>query len=555
MRRKLLIFITLNSLFQAWVFGTDMVIFNGKVVTNDPLKPHAEAVAIEGNHIKAVGTRAEIETLIDKHTVTIDAQGGSVLPGFNDAHLHFIGGGQSLLQLDLSGCANIVEIQNKVAAAARNTPAGDWITGRGWDHTLFNHGKWPTKGMLDAVTGEHPVFLRRIDGHVGWANSKALQRAGITSNTASPEGGEIGIDKKTGQLTGILKESAMNLITQKIPSISQEQKERALYLALQKAARLGVTSIQDNSGVESLMLYKKLEERGELTVRVSEWLDFAWAKSPDVLIQKIEILKNYKSDKIRLGLFKGFVDGTLGSRTAYFFEPYDDDNSTVGLPQYSQEELNHLVSVADSLKLQIGLHCIGSKANYMALTAYANAQEKNDSKNLRHRLEHAQVLRLADIPDLAKYGIVASMQPTHCTSDLRWAEKRIGYERCKGAYAWRRILDSGAALAFGTDWPVEPLDPMRGLYSAVTRKNIKSGEPENGWFPDQCLSIEEAIYCYTAGPAYAEHQEGTKGRLAPGQLADLVILSKDLLSIPPEEILTTHVNITIFDGKIIYQKE
>lgn len=552
---KILIFILVIISFSPLLFGTDMVILNGKIFTVDPNEPYAEAAAIRGNTIEAVGSTAEIKKLVTPTTIVIDAKSRLVLPGFNDAHLHFLSGGLSLLELDLADCRSIEEIQKKLAAIAANTPSGAWITGRGWDHTLFNNGLWPSKGMLDGVTPDHPVFLRRIDGHVGWVNSYALELAGIAMNTANPAGGEIVRDPASSAATGILKETAMSLAAELIPAHSTDMQERALDTALKEAARLGVTSIQDNSGIETILLYKNRYLKGELTVRVSEWLDFALARRPGNLVQTRDYYSSFTvPDILHLGLLKGFVDGTLGSRTAYFFEPYQDNNAAVGLPQYTQEELEQLVGIADSLQMQIGLHCIGAKANWMALTAYEKARKNNNTVNLRHRIEHAQVLRLEDIPKLASCGVVASVQPTHCTSDLRWAEQRIGYERCRGAYAWHKILLTGATLAFGTDWPVEPLNPMRGLYSAVTRRNIDSGEPQNGWFADQCLSIEEAIRCYTMASAYAEHQEKRKGSLTPGKLADIIILSNDILTCPPEEILTTQVDMTIFDGKIIYTR-
>lgn len=554
MLKTIFLLILLFTIFT-FLFGQDMVIINAKIHTVDPQKPQAEALAIKNNKITAVGSVNDIETLITPKTKVIDANGKLVLPGFNDAHLHFISGGQALLELDLVGCKSVAEIQERLKQAAQETPRGDWITGRGWDHTLFNNSEWPDKSILDAVTTTHPVYVHRVDGHVAWANSKAMDIAGITQETIAPAGGEILRDAK-GQPTGIFKESAMGLISENIPGYSPAQKERALRRALNKAAQLGITSIHDNSGIESVELYHQLLQNNELTVRVTEWMSFELAKDADELIrtkQKFEKLAT--SEYLQLGLLKGFVDGTLGSRTAYFFEAYQDNPSTVGLPQYSQDELDEMVQTADSLGFQIGLHCIGAKANWMALSAYEKAKYKNKTDGRRHRLEHAQVLRLEDIPKLAELDVIASMQPTHCTSDLRWAEQRIGHERSKGAYAWRRILNANGKIAFGTDWPVEPLDPMRGLYSAVTRKNIESGEPEGGWFPDQCLSIQEAIYCYTTASAYAEFQESVKGSITPGKLADIIILSNDILHAAPEEILTTKVDMTIFDGKIIYKRQ
>lgn len=530
-----------------------MVILNANVYTVDPQRPRAQAVAILNNRIHNVGTNAEIEKLITASTV-VNANEKLVLPGFNDAHLHFIGGGRTLLEVNLQGISSLDNLAQILVHASEKLASDDWLTGRGWDHTLFLDGKWPTKGMLDSVIPDRPVFLRRVDGHVGWANSKALERARISKDTPNPWGGEI-LRDANGEPSGILTETAMNLIMDIIPEKSAANDSLALLQALEEAKHKGVTSIQDNSGIASIPLYHQLAMEEKLTVRVSEWLDFDMAMRPSELQKQIEHYSNFTIDHfIELGQLKGFVDGTLGSRTAYFDEPYADDSTTCGLPQYKESELLRRVVNADSMGLQIGLHCIGAKANHITLNAYEAAIKSNKSFDRRHRIEHAQVLRLEDISRFAEWGIIASMQPTHCTTDLRWAEKRLGRDRCRGAYAWKSLLNSGATVAFGTDWPVEPLDPMRGLYSAVTRQSIETGDPEGGWFPEETLSIQEAIYCYTMGSACAEFKEHQKGSISPGKLADIIILSQDLLNIPPRDILTTQVDMTIFNGNIIYTR-
>lgn len=548
-------------IFCFLVMGThltamDIIITNAAVHTVDPDYSGIEAVAVKDHRIAAVGLDKDILKLAAPTTLIVDAQRKLLLPGFNDAHLHFLSGGRSLLELDLSGCTTWEQIKQKVLTAVQETVEGEWITGRGWDHTLFNRGRWPNKTMLDKIAPAHPVFLRRIDGHVGWANSLALKRCGITKDTSEPEGGEILLDSLTGCPTGIFKESAMDIITEYIPEHGLEEDRAAIRKALEEAARLGVTSIQDNSGIESLLLYREFYKRGELNVRVSEWLDFESARDPERLSQ----IKNRYQEAIcehyiRLGLVKGFVDGTLGSRTASLFEPYCDQPGEVGLLQYTQNDLDQLVLTADRLGFQVGLHCIGDKASYMAINAYEKAFHENNTRDHRHRIEHAQVLRRDDLERMAKLGVIASMQPTHCTSDLRWAEQRLGLERCRLAYAWKDILTAEGNLAFGTDWPVEPLDPMRGLYSAVTRRHIDTAEPENGWISGQCLSLEEAIYAYTMGSAYAEFQEQEKGSITPGKLADMVLLSQNLFTISPRAILETRVEMTIYDGKIIYSRQ
>lgn len=555
-RRLVLLAVLLGLLGGCCGRSADLVIVNGKVWTVNVRQPLAEAVAVQDDKIVAVGSNAEILARRGSKTTVIDAQGRLVIPGFNDAHLHFRSGGAALLQVVLDGCRTPDEVQQRVAAKVAELGPGHWVTGRGWDHTLFNKGVWPDKSLLDKVSPDNPVYMTRVDGHVGWANSLALNRAGITRQTPDPPGGQIVRDPLSGEPTGVLKETASSLVARVIPPPTAEQEREAVRKALAEASRLGVTSIQDHSGVSSVRLYREFLERGELTIRITEWLDFGLAAQP-ALLKKVhrENLHFCDGRYLRLGLLKGFVDGTLGSRTAYFFEGYEDEPGNVGIPQIDQEKLTAMVCTADSLGFQVGLHCIGSRANWMALNSFEEAQRRFGARDHRHRLEHAQVLRLVDIPRLAELGVIASMQPTHCTSDMRWAEQRIGHERCKGAYAWRRILDAGARICFGTDWPVEPLDPMRGLYSAVTRQNIESGEPKGGWFPDQRLTIEEAIYLYTLGSAYGEFQEHLKGSIEPGKYADMVLLSKDLLSVTPEDFLTTEVVLTIVGGKIVYRKE
>ncbi len=550
--KRLYVLTVVAMLFGCQQQPGGLIITNAKVWTVDRNNPLARAVVIRDNRIAFVGSTDSAMTFVNEKTRLLDAKQKLLLPGFNDAHLHFVSGGMQLLDVNLLHCRTLEQIQERIRDKAEHLEKGEWITGRGWDHTVFNQGRWPHKEMLDKVCAENPVFVRRVDGHVGWANSLALELAGIDKNTPNPEGGEIVKDAEY-MPTGILKESAMALVNGIIPSVTKAQKLRAIVTAVKHARRLGVTSIQDNSGISVLKLYNALDKAGKLTLRVTEWLDFALLQHPDSLLKVIDLYQPFcDGHQLRLGLLKGFLDGTLGSRTAYFFEPYSDDASTVGLPQYKQEKLNRMICIAESLKLQVGLHAIGNKACWMALNGFAAARQKYGKRDSRHRIEHAQVMRDEDIERMGTLGVVASMQPTHCTSDLRWAYDRL-QQRCQGAYAWKTILQHNAGIAFGTDWPVEPLDPMRGLYSAVTRKHIDSGEPRNGWYPQQCLSIEKAIELYTLGSAFAEFQEQKKGSIEQGKFADLVLLSRDILTIPPREMLETEVLLTIFDGNIVYR--
>jgi predicted amidohydrolase YtcJ len=529
-----------------------LIIFNAKVWTVDRKNPVAEAIVVQGNRIEYVGYSDSALTFKNGNSRILDAGQRLMLPGFNDAHLHFLSGGMQMMNINLISCKTLAQIQRRIAEKAAELGKNKWITGRGWDHTIFNKGIWPHRGMIDSVSSDNPVFIRRVDGHVGWANTSAIKAAGIDDKMISPEGGEI-LRDENGVPTGIFKESAMSLIERVIPPPDESQKLLAIRKALEHARKLGITSVQDNSGIYTIKLYNKLDEMNELTLRISEWMDFDLLQKPDSLLKTIQFYEPFcRNNILRLGLLKGFVDGTLGSRTALLFEPYSDDRFTTGLPQYSEEELTKMICRAESLKLQVGLHAIGTRACWMALNGFSLAKEQYGLRDSRHRLEHAQVLLPEDIKRIGELNVVASMQPTHCTSDLRWAYDRLG-RRCEGAYAWKQILQNKGKIAFGTDWPVEPLDPMRGLYSAVTRKHIDTNLPIGGWYPDERLSIEKAIELYTLGSAFAEFQEHIKGSIEQDKLADLILLSKNILSAPQADILTTRVELTVFDGKIVYR--
>lgn len=529
----------------------DLVLMNGKVMTLDGGNTQGHAIAIKGNRISFVGSNVGVMDYIQQgKTQVIDLQGKPVIPGFNDAHLHFLSGGLSLLRVNLTGCKTKTEIATKLKRKIKETPAGGWIVGRGWDHTLFNKGQWPDKKFLDQITSLHPVYLTRIDGHVAWVNSLALQEVKIDKDTPNPEGGEI-LRDALGNPSGILKENATGLVAKLIPPATDADMQKAIQTAIAEAKKNGITSIQDNSDLNVLPIYNTLAEQGNLTVRVSEWLPFDWIKTPE----KVDSLKSAFKEKqnlLKLGPFKGYVDGTLGSRTAYLFEPYSDETSTMGIPQYKQEELDSLINKADKMGYQICFHAIGDKGNFMVLKAYEKALRKNGRKDARHRIEHAQVLREEDIPMFAQLGVIASMQPTHCTSDKRWAEDRLGSERIKGAYAWKSLLVKRAHLAFGTDWPVESLNPLLGLYAAVTRKDTSESPSQPSWNWRENISLIEALKAYTIGAAYAEFQDSLKGSLEIGKLADMVVLTKDIFNLPPKEILNTDVEATIFDGQVIY---
>jgi predicted amidohydrolase YtcJ len=546
--------------------AVSLVLTNGKVFTSDARGSLAEAVAINGERIVAVGTSREIEARYAGRQ-TIDLKGRLVTPGFNDAHLHFLNGGLSLFRVDLNGAGTLMEAKRRVAEKVRELPAGAWVLGRGWDHTLWG-GQWPTKKDLDEAAPSNPVFVQRVDGHTSWANSLALSQAGVTRATQDPAGGEIVRDTQ-GEPTGILKETAGGLVARVVPTPTRAEQMRALERALAEARRFGITSVSDSiSGYETLALYRELLAADKLTVRVAEWLDFN--QPVEVLQQQREEFAALKVDplRIRITAVKGYVDGTLGSRTAAMLAPFDDDPHNSGIPRMSQEELTSKVVALDQAGFQVTLHAIGDKANRMALNAYETAFKRaiiicpppkrpGSVKTLhgtRHRVEHAQVVAPSDFKRFAQFGIIASMQPSHAISDKRWAQDRLGEYRVLGAYSWHTFMAHGVHVPFGTDWPIEPISPYLGLYAAVTRQSIE-GLPPGGWWPEERLSIEDAIRNYTAEGAYASFEERDKGQVAAGMLADLVVHSKDLLTVKPSEILQAEPDLTIFDGRIVYERK
>lgn len=535
----------------------DLVITNAKIVTIDPGQPRAEAIAVKGETILAVGTNAEMTQFIkDGSTLVMDAGGRLLVPGFNDAHIHFTSGGQSMMNLDFRYVHDADTIRQMVADKVEHSKPGELIIGRGWEHETFPDKKWPTKEILDAVSPDNPVMLSRADGHSVWVNSYVIERSGITKNTPDPPNGTIMKDPVTGEPTGIFKEGAQRLLkvenaVQLTPEEQETRGDQALELALDAARKTGITSVQQLNGDYERFL--RFQEMGKLTTRVT--FNMALPSKEEELARLDELRSRFPQDDnwLRFGYLKIFIDGTLGSGTALMFAPFEDDPETSGLPMMPYEEFERRIVAADAMGFQTGTHAIGDKGNHWVLNAVEKAIEVNGKRDHRHRSEHAQILTDEDIPRFSQLGVVASMQPTHCITDKRFAQKRIGLERCRGAYAWQRLLQSGAHIAFGTDWPVEPIDPLEGLYAAVTRKD-RAGEPGDGWFPDQKLSMEKAIELYTLGAAYAEFMEDRKGMLKKGYLADMVIFNHDLMTIPPEEIMSSKVDITIVGGKIVFER-
>ncbi len=536
----------------------DFVIKNAKIVTIDKDNPRAEAVAVIGELIVAVTSNKKIEQYIEEgKTQVLDAKGRLVVPGFNDAHIHFLSGGQSMMNLDFRYVHDVKTIQKMVAEKVKESKPGELIRGGGWEHETFPDKKWPTKEILDEVAPNNPVMLSRADGHSVWVNSYVIRMSGITKDTPDPPNGTIVKDPVTGEPTGIFKEGAQGLLKARssvrlTPEERAARADRALELALEAAGKTGVTSIQQlNGGYEQ---FQRFKDEDRLTLRVTFNMDLTEdekrLKELDELRQRFPQRDNW----IRLGYLKGFIDGTLGSGTALMFEPFDDDPGTSGLPMIPYEEFERRVLAADAMGFQIGIHAIGTKANNWVLNAVEKARQVNGKRDSRHRSEHAQILLLSDIPRFAELGVIASMQPTHCITDKRFAEKRIGLERCQGAYAWQSLLKAGVRVAFGTDWSVEPIDPLEGLYASVTRKD-RAGEPGEGWFPEQKLSMEKAIELYTLGSAYAEFMEDRKGMIRKDYLADMVIFNNDLMTIPHDQIMPSKVDYTIVGGKVVYQRE
>ncbi len=533
---------------QDRVEPADLVLRGGRIWTGDPARPWATALAAAGEFLLAVGDEAAVARHVTPKTRVIELRGAFVTPGINDAHCHVLGGGRTLLTLDLMGIRTLDEVLARVKAEAEKRPGGSVIRGRGWDHTLWpGPERWPTAADLDRVAPEHLVALTRVDGHVAWVNSLALSASGIGKDTRDPPGGAIERDPETKAPTGILKETAGALL--RLPDEKGPSADASLAAALDHARKLGVTSLQDGYGDPEA--YDRLRKAGRLTARVSVWLPL---DGDDAKARAIRRRFPDEDPWIRVATYKGFVDGTMGSGTAAFFEGYADNPSSAGLARVSAERLGALVTAADREGWQVALHAIGDRAVAMALDSFATARGANGPRDSRHRVEHAQVVRPEDIPRFAKLGAIASMQPCHVLTDSRWAAKRVGRARlAAGGYAWKSFLRAGVPLAFGTDWPVEPLDPARNLFAAVARRSLE-GEPVGGWFPDEAVTAEEALRAMTAGAAYAEFQEGRKGMLKAGYFADVAVWDRDLAAGPPEGVLRAKATHTIVGGRVVWDR-
>jgi predicted amidohydrolase YtcJ len=533
----------------------DAIYYHGHILTGVGLGQgkldFVSAIAMRGGLVTATGTDDALLKAKGPNTQLVDLGGSFAMPGINDAHTHLADAGRIQLAVDLTGSKSLREMLDRVGRAARAAPAGKWLQGGGWDHTLWPEKTLPTRQELDAVTNGHPAIFERVDGHIAIANTAALAAAGITRATPDPKGGKFDHDS-AGELTGIVREDpAMELVSQKIPPPTPAERKRALSLALADASIHGVTSAQDYSEWDDFLVMEQLEHEDHLPVRISEWLTFA---------DSVETLKDHRAHHsaddrmLHTGMLKGFMDGSLGSRTAALNAPYSDDPGNSGIPRYDQAKLDAMTKERAAAQFQMGFHAIGDRAVEMALDAFATIKIRNCEFGSgpcipRPRIEHSQVL---DAPDFARYkqlGVIASMQPNHLLTDMAWAEHRLGHERARYSYAWKSFLDHGVPLAFGTDYPVEPITPFRGLYAAVTRENEAGTQ---SYFPEEKLTIAQALYAYTQGSAYAEFSESYKGTLAPGKVADFVVLDRDLTRVAPHDILGTKVLRTVVAGHPTY---
>jgi predicted amidohydrolase YtcJ len=559
----------------------DVIFLHGNIYTGIPdtssfhTNPRAEAMAVRDGRVAAIGRDDEILKLKGSATTVIDLAGHFAMPGFNDAHMHLANAGFRRLTVELGGVKSLTEFRDRIRERVQTAGPGEWIVGGGWDQTLWPVKELPSRWDIDEVTTDHPVFLQRVDGHIAVANTKALQLASITVASRDPQGGKIDRDSN-GQATGILRETAREAVTAVIPRPTRDRRRQAIETALQELAQSGVTSAQDNSDAgdaqlswNDFQILEEIEREGKLTARVSEWMAFNDQLSN---LQAHRASHPQSDNMLHTGMLKGFMDGSLGSRTAALVDPYSDNAVNFGLPQYDQAKLTEMTKERVDAGFQIGFHAIGDKGVQMALDAFAATTDRIATDHmgtglrpvqaerssatsppvpsLRLRIEHAQVTNPLQVAKFKELKVIASMQPNHLLTDMNWAEARLGPQRAAHSYAWAEFQKKGVTLAFGTDYPVEPVTPFRGLYAAVTRKS-EDGQQE--YYPEQKLNIEQAIAAYTTGSAFAEFAEKEKGTLAPGMLADLVVLDRDITSVVPEKILGTKVLRTVVGGKTVYE--
>jgi len=546
-------FLLVSACFLNQKGGTaDMILLNGKIWTVNPDQPWAEAVAVEAGKILEVGSTSQIKKLAGAQTQIIDLKGDLLLPGFTDSHVHFLDGGFSLLRIDLRDAKSKEEFIERIRDKAKELEKGEWILGGNWDHQQFTPPELPRKEWIDEASSQNPVYVNRYDGHMVLVNSTALKIAGITRETSSPQGGEILKDTKTGESTGILRDAAMDLVQEHIPEPSFQQKLEAAEIALKQAAEVGLTSVHDMASASNFEVYQELLRTDKLTARLYVYIPITEVE----IYARLKLITPFGNDFLKIGGLKGFVDGSLGSSTALFFEPYTDDPKKYGLlyaHMYPEGIMEKRLMLAEQSGLQVAIHAIGDKANHIILDIFEKVAAQQGERDRRWRIEHAQHLLPEDIERMGRLNIIASVQPYHAIDDGRWAEKKIGKKRCQYTYAFKSLLEKGVLLACGSDWDVAPLNPLTGIFAAVTRQTTDGKNPQ-GWIPKEKISLEEAIKGYTLNGSYAEFSEKIKGSVEKGKLADFVVLSQNIFEIPPEEIGKTKVKMTIVDGKIVYQK-
>jgi predicted amidohydrolase YtcJ len=551
MKKIIIAFIALSIFVSCKQHQTaDRIYINAKIWTGDSANDRATAIAIKDSYIVYVGN--DYSDYKGSSTQIIDADGKMILPGFIDNHTHFLGGGYQLASVNLRNAKSQQDFISTLKAYAIAHNDSRWIQGGDWDHEAWG-GNLPTKNWIDSVTGNHPVFINRYDGHMALANSIALKLARVDKNTPNPPGGEIVKDPKTGEPTGVLKDEATNLVFKVIAPPSQDELDECLQRAVQEAFEHGVTQVHDMStygGWADMATYRKAHANNKLDLRIYSFVPIrTWAKL-DSFVKK----EGWGDDILRWGGLKGFVDGSLGSTTAWFYKPYLDAPTKTGLQVTDTTLLRQWILSADSAGLHIATHAIGDRANDFILSVYEEAENKTPGKDHRFRVEHAQHLTQMAIPRFAALHVIPSMQPYHAIDDGKWAFKRLDSARLKGTYAFKSLLADGANVTFGSDWTVAPLDPIAGIYAAVTRRTLDDRNP-NGWFPDEKISVEQALKCYTANNAYAGFQENKLGKLKPGMLADFIVLSDDIFSIAPEKIRDIKVLRTIVNGKEVYVRK
>jgi predicted amidohydrolase YtcJ len=548
--RRLPPMLALAVLACACARRADLVITHGMVWTGRTTGPAVPgAVAIRGEKILAVGDSAAVARYVGAGTRVVDARGGLVMPGFNDAHTHFIDAGFSLGSVQLRDAAAPQEFVRRIADYARRLKPGEWITGGEWDHTRWPGQVLPRHEWIDSVTPRNPVFVERLDGHEALANALAMRLAGVTRATPAPFGGEILRDARTGDPTGVFKDAAMDLVDDSVPAPTPEQMDSALARSLVHAESLGVTGVgYMSASFADLESFRRMERAGRLTLRAVLYILEDWRATADTLRAG-----GAGDDWVRIGGMKRFMDGSAGSRTAFMCQPYADSTGYRGLLEHTPAEMARWIGAADSAGLQLAIHSIGDSANALLLAMYDSVAKAHGPRDRRFRVEHAQHLRPQDVAKFGELGIIASMQPYHAIDDGRWLQQRLGPQRIHDAYVFRSLLDSRAVLAFGSDWPVAPLDPILGVYAAVTRRTLDGRNPD-GWVPEQKISVGEALRAYTWGDAYAVFAEHERGTLAPGMLADVDVLDRDLFTMPPDSLATARVRETIVGGKVVFER-